>query len=121
MELRPGGTVLVGEPFWRVDPPDQETVEDCSATSRDDYADLPGLVGLFGRHGWDVIEMVLADEDSRDRYVAAQWAPTRTWLDAHPGDELAGAMRAELDEAPLRYVRHLRPHLGWGVFALRRR
>lgn len=119
--LRPGGMVLVGEPFWRKDPPDQATVEGCHATSRDDYRDLPGLVAFFGEYGWDLVEMVLADEDSWDRYVAAQWLTTRTWLDAHPDDELAGQMRAELDDAPLRHVLYQRPYLGWGVFALIRR
>jgi SAM-dependent methyltransferase len=119
--LRPGGMVLVGEPFWRKDPPDQATIEGCHATSRDDYRDLPGLVAFFAEYGWDLVEMVLADEDSWDRYVAAQWLNTRTWLDANPDDELAGDMRAELDDAPLRHVLYQRPYLGWGVFALMRR
>ncbi|MDQ7908154.1 class I SAM-dependent methyltransferase [Phytohabitans sp. ZYX-F-186] len=119
--LRPGGLVLIGEPFWRKDPPDQATLEGCHATKKEDFADLPGLVALFGELGWDLVEMVLADEDSWDRYVAAQWLTVREWLDANPDDVLAGEMRAELDRAPLDYVRYLRPYLGWGVFALRRR
>lgn len=40
------------------------------------------------------------------------------WLDANPGDELAGQLRAELDSAPARHVRYRREYLGWGVFAL---
>ncbi|MEU8077820.1 class I SAM-dependent methyltransferase [Catellatospora citrea] len=119
--LRPGGLLLVGEPFWRMDPPDQATVEGCHATAKEDYRDLPGLVTQFRDLGWDLVEMVLADEDSWDRYVAAQWFTVRQWLDANPGDELAGEFRAELDRAPLDYVRYLRPYLGWGVFALKRR
>jgi SAM-dependent methyltransferase len=120
-DLRPGGLLLVGEPFWRTDPPDQATVEGCHASAKEDYHELPGLVALFGKLGWDLVEMVLADEDSWDRYVAAQWLNVRTWLDANPDDDLAGELRAELDDAPLRYVRYQRPYLGWGVFALMRR
>jgi SAM-dependent methyltransferase len=119
--LRPGGLVLVGEPFWRKDPPDQATVEGCHAAAKEDFADLPGLVTRFGELGWDLVEMVLADEDSWDRYVAAQWLSVREWLDANPDDALAAEMRAELDRAPLDYVRYERPYLGWGVFALKRR
>lgn len=118
---RPGGLLLVGEPFWRMDPPDQATIEGCHASNKEDYHDLPGLVALYGKLGWDLVEMVLANEDSWDRYVAAQWITVRTWLDANPDDELAGEFRAELDSAPLTYVRYLRPYLGWGVFALKRR
>ncbi len=65
--------------------------------------------------------MVLADEDSWDRYVAAQWLNVRTWLDANPDDELAPEMRAELDREPLRYTMFQRPLLGWGLFALMKR
>ena len=63
----------------------------------------------------------LASQDSWDRYVAAQWLNIRRWLDAHPGDELAGQMRAELAASPARYARYQREYLGWGVFALMNR
>ncbi|GAA1653967.1 SAM-dependent methyltransferase [Actinoplanes couchii] len=119
--LRPGGIMLIGEPFWLQEPPDQAAVTGSGAGSRDDFEDLPGLVASFGRLGWDLVEMVLADQDSWDRYVAAQWLSVRTWLDENPDDELAPAMRAELDTAPLDYVRYQRRHLGWGVFALMKR
>lgn len=119
--LRPGGMVLVGEPFWRLDPPDQATVEACYATSKEDLHSLPGLVGHFQDLGWDVVEMVLADQDSWDRYVAAQWLNIRCWLDANPDDELAGQMRLELTTGPARYATYQREYQGWGVFALMKR
>ena len=119
--LRPGGMVLVGEPYWRLDPPDEKTWSACHARSRDEFRDLPGLVGLFGECGWDLVEMVLADQDSWDRYAAAHWLNLRRWLNANPDDELAGELRQELTDDPLRYVRYRREYLGWGVFALLRR
>lgn len=119
--LRPGGTMLIGEPFWRAEPPDQEAVEACHATSRDEFDTLPGLVSQFRNLGYDLVEMVLADEDSWDRYAAAHWWNIRDWLDANPDDELAPELREELSVEPLRYVRFCRSLLGWGVFALKRR
>ena len=116
--LRPGGLLLIGHPFWRRDPPDQTVVEGCHATGRDDYLPLPGLLAQFGELGCDVVEMVLADQDSWDRYAAAQWLNTRRWLDGNPDDELAPVLRAELAAAPVRYARYTREYLGWGVFAL---
>jgi SAM-dependent methyltransferase len=116
--LRPGGVMLIGEPYWRREPPDQATVEGCHATSKEDLFALPELLERFGELGCDVVEMVLADQDSWDRYVAAQWLNIRRWLDRNPGDELAGEMRAELATAPARHARYQREYLGWGVFAL---
>jgi SAM-dependent methyltransferase len=119
--LRDGGTMLIGEPFWRTEPPSPEAVEASHARSRDEFDTLPGLVERFGAAGYDLVEMVLADEDSWDRYRAAQWRNLRMFLDANPDDELAPQLRAELTKAPLDYVRYARSLLGWGVFVLMRR
>ncbi|MFG2888163.1 SAM-dependent methyltransferase [Streptomyces sp. NPDC048248] len=116
--LRPGGLMLIGEPFWRREPPNQEAVEGCHAASRADFALLPELIEQFGDLGYDVVEMVLADQDSWDRYRAAQWFNLRRWLDRNPDDELAATVRTELVTAPARYARYEREYLGWGVFAL---
>jgi SAM-dependent methyltransferase len=117
--LAPGAIMLVGEPYWRKEPPDQETVEGCYADSKDEWkVGLGSLLGSFGEMGLDVVEMVLADEDSWDRYVAPQWLNIRRWLDANPEDELYDEMRAELTAAPVRHATYQREYLGWGVFAL---
>lgn len=116
--LRPGGLMLIGEPFWRREPSNQETLEACHADTRDEYGLLPELIERFAGLGYDVVEMVLADQDSWDRYRAAQWFNLRRWLDRNPEDELAARVRTELASAPARYARYEREYLGWGVFAL---
>ncbi|MEU3553227.1 SAM-dependent methyltransferase [Streptomyces fragilis] len=119
--LRPGGLMLIGEPYWRRTPPDEETAKACQATSVADFLPLPELIELFQALGWDVVEMLLADQDSWDRYVAAQWLSMRRWLDENPDDELAPDVREQLGSEPARYARHGREYLGWGVFALMKR
>jgi SAM-dependent methyltransferase len=119
--LLPGGMVLLGEPYWVKEPPDEATVRGCWASSREDFRALPALVQDVGELGWDLVEMVLASPDDWDRYSAAQWLSTRRFLDQHPDDELASEMRADLAAAPLRHVTYQREYLGWGVFALMKR
>lgn len=119
--LRPGGMMLVGEPYWRRTPPDEETARGCHATSVADFVSLPELIEQFGDLRYDVVEMVLADQDSWDRYAAAQWLNLRRWFDQNPDDELAAEVRAELTAEPARYARYTREYLGWGVFALMQR
>src|SRR5262249_31621182 len=62
--LRPGGLMLIGEPYWRVDPPDEQTVRGSHASRKDEFLSLPGLLAQFRDLGWDVVEMVLSDQDS---------------------------------------------------------
>jgi len=116
--LRPGGIMLIGEPYWRKLPPTEEVARGCLAHSIADFLTLPDLLASFGRLGYDVVEMVLADQDSWDRYEAAKWLTMRRWLEANPDDALAKEVRALLTSEPVRYATYTREYLGWGVFAL---
>ena len=119
--LRPGGIILIGEPYWRRLPPTEEVATGCLAHSIADFLVLPELLASFGELGYDVVEMVLANPDGWDRYEAAKWLTMRRWLEANPGDEMADEVRAQLTAEPARYAAHTRVYLGWGVFALMRR
>ncbi len=119
--LRPGGIILIGEPYWRQLPPTEEVARGCFAHSIADFLMLPELLASFGRLGYDVVEMVLADQDGWDRYEAAKWLTMRRWLEANPDDELAQEVRGQLTSEPVRYATYTREYLGWGVFALMKR
>ena len=116
--LRTGGIILIGEPYWRQLPPTEDVARGCHASSISDFLMLPELLAFFSRIGYDVVEMVLADQDGWDRYEAAKWLTMRRWLEANAGDELANEVRAELTSGPERYAAYTREYLGWGVFAL---
>ena len=116
--LRTGGIILIGEPYWRQLPPTEDVAQGCLAHSISDFLLLPELLASFGRLGYDVVEMVLADQDGWDRYEAAKWLTMRRWLEANPDDELATDVRAQLTSEPVRYAAYTREYLGWGVFAL---
>ncbi len=119
--LRPGGIILIGEPYWRQLPPSEDVARGCLAGSISDFLLLPELLASFSRLGCDVVEMVLADQDSWDRYEAAKWLTMRRWLEANPDDELTNDVRARLTSEPGRYTAYTREYLGWGVFALMKR
>jgi len=119
--LRPGGIILIGEPYWRQLPPTEDIARACLAHSISDFLLLPELLASFGRLGCDVVEMVLADQDSWDRYEAAKWLTMRRWLEANPTDEFAKDVRTQLTSEPQRYAAYTREYLGWGVFALMQR
>ncbi len=116
--LRPGGIILIGEPYWRQLPPTEEIAKGCEGCAIADFLMLPELIASFGRLGYDVVEMVLADQDGWDRYEAAKWLTMRRWLETNPGDEMAKEVRDKLTSEPAQYAAYTREYLGWGVFAL---
>ena len=116
--LHNGGILLIGEPYWRQLPPTENVAKGCLAGSISDFLMLPELLASFDHLGYDVVEMVLADQDGWDRYEAAKWLTMRRWLEANPDDEFAKDVRAKLTAEPVRYAAYTREYLGWGVFAL---
>ena len=108
----------MGEPYWLQLPPTEEAAIGCLANSIDDFRTLPELVAHFQDLNYDVVEMVLADQEGWDRYEAAKWLTMRRWLEANSDDDFANEIRDQLTAEPLRYVTYSREYLGWGVFAL---
>jgi hypothetical protein len=80
---------------------------------------LPGTLDRFAEAGVELVEMVLADEDAWDRYVASQWWTVAAWLDGHPDHADAAGMREYLDRSRRSHLAYGRRYLGWGVFVLR--
>lgn len=116
--LRTGGIILIGEPYWLRLPPTEDVARECHAGAIADFLVLPELLASFGRLDYDVVEMVLADQEGWDRYEAAKWLTMRRWLEANPDDEMAKDVRAELTSGPVHHATYTREYLGWGVFAL---
>ncbi|MEU8150426.1 hypothetical protein [Nonomuraea sp. NPDC048901] len=86
---------------------------------KDSFASLSGTAKLIEDAGYELVEMVLANHDIWDRYVAAQWWTLSEWLRENPDDPDASALRQFLDHARDSYLEYGRDYIGWGVFVLR--
>jgi hypothetical protein len=71
--------------------------------------------------GFELVEMVLADPDSWDRYDAAHWWAVHEWLATHADDPDAAGLRAWNAAERRAHLAYGRRYLGWGVFVLRLR
>ena len=118
--IRPGGLLLVGEPFWH-EPPPAEALAAYGFGPGEDYVSLAETAERLAAAGLELLEMVLADADSWDRYEASQWLRISNWLAANPDDPDHAAMREFLDANRETYLRWGRRYLGWGVFVTRPR
>ncbi|HEE0143067.1 TPA: class I SAM-dependent methyltransferase [Citrobacter youngae] len=119
--LKPGGIIVIGEPYWRQMPAAEDIAQACGVGSVADFLSLADLVSFFDKLGYDLVEMVLADQEGWDRYEAAKWLTMRRWLEATPNDDFAQEVREQLRTSPGRHVTFTREYLGWGVFALMQR
>ena len=115
--LKPGGLILVGEPYW-LQPPTDEVLASIEFGA-DDYTSLLGTMERIESAGLELVEMVLANGDSWDRYVASQWRTIDSWLRANPEDPDAAGLRAWNEKNRRSYLAYERDLFGWGVFVTR--
>jgi SAM-dependent methyltransferase len=109
--VRPGGHVVVGEPYWRSLPlPDNYEERALPFTT------LEGTVDVFESGGLVVTAMVVSSEDDWDRYETRHWDAVEKWVADNPDDPDAGDIRARHERAKRNYLRHGREYLGWAVF-----
>ncbi len=115
--LKPGGLMLLGEPFWADDTPDEAYAP--WNMNKGEYVTLVETLDRIESVGATLVEMLLSDQDDWDRYEAMQWFAVDEYLRANPtyaDAQGAYAWKAEQKHAYLRYARR---YFRWGVFVLR--
>lgn len=115
--LKPGGLILVGEPFW-IQPPPEEAYK-AEGVGKNDYVSLEGTFDRFEASGMNLVEMVLANHDGWDRYEAPQWMAVDDFLRANPDDPDASELRKWIENNRRAYLQYGRRYFGWGIFVLR--
>ena len=109
--VRPGGHVVVGEPYWRTLPLPEDYAD------RDQpWTTLEGTVAAFETSGLPVVSLIAASEDDWDRYESLHWQAAERWLAANPDDPNAPKVRTWHQRSKRTYLRHQRAHLGWALF-----
>jgi SAM-dependent methyltransferase len=115
--LKDDGLLLVGEPYWIETPP--EDAYAALGVGKDDFTSLIGTLERIHSAGLELVEMVLANQDSWDRYEAAHWWTQYEWLRANPDDPRAPAVREMYERSQREHLTIQRRYFGWGVFVLK--
>ena len=109
--VRPGGHVVVGEPYWRRLP-----LPDDDENRKEAWTTLEGTVVVFEASGLPVVSVIASSDDDWDRYETLHWQAVEQWLAANPGDPDAEAIRSRHEQYKRNYLRHQRERLGWAIF-----
>jgi len=109
--VRPGGNVVVGEPYWRRLPlPDDYEERDEPFTS------LEGTVAILESGGLRAVGIIDSSLDDWDRYETLHWRAVEEWLAENRDDPEAAEIRERGERWKRSYLRHGREHLGWAIF-----
>jgi SAM-dependent methyltransferase len=111
--VRPGGHVVVGEPYWRQWPLPRG-IEDQGFVSLHEASKRVDAAGLA------LVALIASDEDDWDRYESLHWLALESWLAENPKDPDAHEIRERHEQARENYLDYQRELLGWGMFVGRK-
>ncbi|MHA2600548.1 MAG: SAM-dependent methyltransferase [Candidatus Thorarchaeota archaeon SMTZ1-83] len=115
---KPGGFVVVGEPFWLKEP-DNEYLEATQMTE-DDYRSHEENVLLGEEEGLTSLYTIVSSQDDWDHYETLQWWAVNDYIQSHPDDP----DNQELLERSMKtreiYLRWGRDTLNWAIYVFRK-
>ena len=112
---KPGGLVLVGEPYWKPGAPSDEYLA-VSEFQRDSIGTFHSNADAGAEAGLVHLYSIASNEDDWDRYEGLQWNAGERYAHAHPDDpdneELLEKMRSYRES----YLAGGRAELGWALY-----
>ena len=115
---RPGGQVLVGEPFWRREPDPAYLA--WSGLTREQFGTHAENMEAGAALGLVPLYALAGDEDDFDRYEALQWRAAERYARAHPDDPDVPELLDRVARARHEYLGWGRETLGWSLYLFRR-
>ena len=115
---RPGGLVLVGEPFWMRDPdPEYLKLTGCGSDLCGSHADN---VAIGEEGGLALLYTLVASPADWDRYEGLQWQAAERYAADHPDDPDVEALLRSTRRSRDAYLRWGRNCMGWGMYLFRK-
>jgi len=115
---RPGGQVLVGEPFWRTEPDPAYLAS--SGLRREEFGTHAGNVVAGVAEGLVPLLALVSNGDEWDRYEALQWRAAGRYAAAHPDDPDVPELLARVERSRHEYLTWGRETLGWALYLFAR-
>lgn len=112
--VRPGGQVLVGEPFWRSEPAPEYLAS--SGMSRDDFGSHAGNVAVGEEIRLVPLLAFISSGTDWDRYETLQWRAAARYAAAHPDDPDVPALLERVARSRHEYLGWGRETLGWALY-----
>ena len=115
---RPLGFLMVGEPFWRKDPPPEYL--DASGLSRDSFSTHYDNADSGESLGLGLVYTLVSSEGDWDRYEALHWYAVNQYALSNPRDPDLEELLARDSRERESYLRYGRETLGWAIYLFRK-
>ncbi len=114
---RPGGLVLVGEPYWKREPDPAYLA--FAGMAADSCATLHGNVEIAAEEGLTLLYAMPSRDEDWDRYELLQLRAAERYALANPDDPDVPELLARARRGCEEYLRWGRDTLGWAIYLFR--
>jgi hypothetical protein len=115
---KPGGLIIVGEPFWIKEPlPEYLAREEMK---KEDFSTHHGNVLMAEEENLLFLYAVVSSTDDWDRYEGLQWYAAAEYARSHPDDPDLPVIMERVSRSRESYLRWGRDCLGWAIYLFRK-
>lgn len=115
---KPGGLVVVGEPFWFKEP-SKEYLES-QEIKKEDYGSHQSNIEVGESLGLTCIYTLISNHDDWDHYETLQWLALDNYIQGNPLDEDIPDIIKKLKVFKNGYISEGRDTLGWAIYVFRK-
>lgn len=116
--VRPGGQVLVGEPFWRDEPDERYLAE--AELRKEEFGTHAGNVSVGEALGLVPLLALVSSGEEWDRYETLQWRAAARYAADHPHDPDVPELLDRVARARHAYLMWGRDTVGWALYLFSR-
>jgi len=115
---KPGGWVVVGEPFWRREP--SEDYLESQNMKREDFGSHVGNIRKGEEMGLRCAYTLVSDEDDWDHYETLQWLAAEQYLAENPDDPDNEELLSKVLCYKNAYLDEGRSTQGWAIYVFKK-
>jgi hypothetical protein len=116
--VKPGGQIMVGEPFWAREP--EQAYLDACDMDRAECGTHAGNAAVGEAEGLTLLYTLVSSQGDWDRYEGLRWRAAERYGAAHPDDGDAPRILARSRRWRDAYLKWGRDCVGWAVYLFRK-
>ena len=123
-QVKPGGTIIAGEPYWKSKPPQEYLIKAKETYDPEDFGD-------FGSHFENVrtgekldlrlIYCLVSNGDDWDKYLNLQWNAIDKYIRSNPKDPDNDELEEKVSKEREIYLKWERELFGWAIYVFRKK
>ena len=115
---KPGGMIIIGEPYWLKEPDDEYLK--MSGLKKEEFNSHYKNIDTGEKEELNCIYTLVSSHDDWDHYETLQWWSAYDYVTVNPDDPDNSELLNKINKAKTEYLLYGRDTLGWAIYVFKR-